>query len=385
MSTSVTQITIGRFHHFHLARQMEKHGLLDSIWTGYPRFKLRDEQGVPPEKIQTFPWLQTFYMSRWRLGLADWKWLGKECAWWGHETLDRHVAAKIKKPTTLIALSGSGLNAGKAVKRTGGYYICDRGSSHIRYQNQILNEEYKRWGLSFQGVDPRIMQKEEEEYALADRITIPSEYVRQSFIKLGVPPDKLVKIPYGTRLERFNKVTDPPADRFRVLWVGSVSIRKGFFDLLEAFQQLKHPKKELVVVGVVSAEVKSRLSSFSLQGVQFRGLVPNAELARIYSSAHVFVLSSIEEGLAMVQGEALACGCPVIATSHTGCEDLFTDGIEGFVVPIRTPKAICDRLQQIADDPALQARMSEAALERVKAMKGWDSYGNAFVNMMKTL
>ena len=53
----VSIVSIGRFHHFHLARQLEKRSLLNEIWTGYPKFKLKDEDGIPPSKIQTFPWV----------------------------------------------------------------------------------------------------------------------------------------------------------------------------------------------------------------------------------------------------------------------------------------------------------------------------------------
>lgn len=68
--TSVTQISIGRFHHFHLARQLERAGLLREIWTGYPRFKLKSEQAVPADRIRTFPWLQAPYMARGRFGMC---------------------------------------------------------------------------------------------------------------------------------------------------------------------------------------------------------------------------------------------------------------------------------------------------------------------------
>ena len=54
----VTQISIGRFHHFHLARQLEIHGLLENIWTGYPKYKLKDELGIPQQKICSFAHLR---------------------------------------------------------------------------------------------------------------------------------------------------------------------------------------------------------------------------------------------------------------------------------------------------------------------------------------
>ncbi len=382
---NVTQVTIGRFHHFHLARQMERHGLLNCIWTGYPRFKLRDEQGISPEKICTFPWLQAPFMVGSRFNFVHWHWLKKEWAWWANETLDRHVATQINEPTNLVALSGSGLHAGIAAQRAGGKFICDRGSTHIRFQDKILKEEYALWGLKYRGIDPKIITKEEQEYEQADRVTIPSEFARRSFLDMGVPKHKLSKVIYGVRLERFQKVADPPKDRFRVLWVGVVSIQKGFLYLLEAFQKLRHRGKELLVVGHLTPEIKALLPKYNMKGVIFKGHVTNSDLPRIYSEAHVFVLPSIQEGLAMVQGESLACGCPVIASQNTGAEDIFTNGREGFIVPIRSSKSILESLQHLAEDKSLRLEMSEAAVLRVKALGGWNNYGDNFSQLIYSL
>jgi glycosyltransferase involved in cell wall biosynthesis len=103
------------------------------------------------------------------------------------------------------------------------------------------------------------------------------------------------------------------------------------------------------------------------------------------STSHVMVLPSIEEGLALVQGQALACGCPVLCSTNTGGEDLFTNGVEGFVVPVRDASALTERMQQLADDPALQLQMSEAALRRVQLLGGWDDYGDRWESLLKRL
>ena len=106
------------------------------------------------------------------------------------------------------------------------------------------------------------------------------------------------------------------------------------------------------------------------------GHVPQAELKDLMSRSHVMVLSSIEEGLAMVMAQTMACGCPVIASQNTGAEDLFTDTQEGFIVPIRDVGALTNRLQQLADDPALRNAMGQRSLERVRSMGGWNDYGS---------
>jgi len=151
---------------------------------------------------------------------------------------------------------------------------------------------------------------------------------------------------------------------------------------LKAFQLFKHPKKEFIVIGTVGQEIKDLLQNENIADVVFKGNVSNTELSIYYSNAQVFVISSIEEGLAMVQGEALACGCPIIATANTGSADLFTDGKEGFIVPIRSENAILEKFNQFADDKELRNTMSANALLRVKEIGGWDAYGSSVLDLI---
>ena len=379
----VTQISIGRFHHFHLARQLEKYNLLDSIYTGYPKFKLKDEIGIGLKKIKTFPWVHAPYMKRGVIGLDKFHNLNKHLEWIDRQSLDYYVANNLKKPTILIALSGCGLISGKKVKKMGGIYVCDRGSSHIRFQNDILKEEFEQNGIRFKGIDSRVIDKEESEYENANFITVPSEFVKQSFVQMGVDENKIIKIPYGARLDRFSKISNPQNNKFKVLWVGSISLRKGFLYALEAFQNLDCEYKEFLVIGNLENDIKDILIKKDLTNVNFMGNVQNKNLPHIYSTSHVFLLSSIEEGLSMVMGEALSCGCPVIATENTGARDLFTDNIEGFVVPIRSSEVIKEKLQLFVDNPNLRIAMSNAALDKVIDIGGWDGYGEKWRNLLK--
>ena len=139
---------------------------------------------------------------------------------------------------------------------------------------------------------------------------------------------------------------------------------------------MRHPHKHLTLAGSVQDDVRQLLATLPTEHVTFAGSLPQPELAALMARSHVLALASVEEGLALVQGQAMACGCPVVATTATGAEDLFTDGVEGFIVPDRDTAALADRLQQLADDPALRERMSAAALERVKTLGGWDQYGD---------
>ncbi len=64
------------------------------------------------------------------------------------------------------------------------------GPSHIRFQDQVLWEEYARWGLDFSGIDPWIMDRENREYEIADAITVSSEFALRSFVEQRVPESK---------------------------------------------------------------------------------------------------------------------------------------------------------------------------------------------------
>jgi glycosyltransferase involved in cell wall biosynthesis len=103
------------------------------------------------------------------------------------------------------------------------------------------------------------------------------------------------------------------------------------------------------------------------------------------SASHVLVLPSIEEGFGLVMAQAMACGCPVIATTATGAEHLFAENEAGFIVEPRDTGALANCLQQLADDPALRARMSTAALARVHHLGGWDRYGDQWDALLHSL
>jgi glycosyltransferase involved in cell wall biosynthesis len=202
---------------------------------------------------------------------------------------------------------------------------------------------------------------------------------------MGVPAEKVYTIPYGVRLENFRPVGEPTPGEFNVLFAGGAGLRKGVPYLLQAFANLQHPRKKLRVAGYVRDNLRDVLHRLPKEHVEFLGPVPRERLVELMSTSDVMVLPSIEEGLALVQAEAMACGCPVIGSTNTGGDDLYTDGIEGFIVPIRDAAAILDRMQLLADDPALARSMRVAARERVQSLGGWSDYGNKWEVLLKHL
>ncbi len=382
----IDQTVFGVFHHFELAHQLHRRGHLRRIYSTWPWSRLKRE-AVPRELVATFPWIQTPETAMLRFGIRN-SWLLDQMGYANALAFDAWTSARINRngrPDALIAISGSSLKTGRQVQAQGGVFICDRGSSHHRYQEQIVSDEYQRWRVQRPVSDIRDTLREEAIYEAADAITVPSSFAARSFVESGLPASKIHVIPYGVRLERFTRTGEPSPNRFEVLFAGSVGLRKGVPYLLEAFAALRHPAKRLRLAGSLHPDIATVLGRLPQDQVEFLGAVTQERLAQLMSTSHVMVLPSIEEGLALVQGQALACGCPVLCSTNTGGEDLFTDGVEGFVVPVRDVAALTDRMQRLADDPALQQRMSEAALRRVRSIGGWDEYGDQWEALLHKL
>lgn len=377
--------TIGKFHTFDLARQLQNRGHLSKIYTGYPRFKLKDE-GLPDSSIATFPYFVTPLLALRSYGIMTEKAI-RDWEYFNTVTLGRWVASRVSHCDAFIGLSGSGLEAGNKVRAAGGVYICDRGSAHIRVQDKILREEHTFWSFPFDGIDPRIIDREEEEYETADAITVPSDFARRSFDLLGNAKTKVRTVPYGVDLTRFRPQGSPDKSKFSVLFVGRVTLQKGIPYLLESFKKFQHPNKILRIVGPSEPAFICELQSRGLvpENVEFIGPVPQAQLQQYFSMSDVLVLPSVQEGLAMVMAQAMACGCPVIASANTGAETLFDDGREGFIVPIRDPGALSERLQRMADDEPASMGMREAARNRVASIGGWDQYGSSMTTLVSSL
>ncbi len=379
----VTQAVFGVFHHFELAHQLHRRHHLQKIYSTWPWARVKRE-GLPRSLVSCFPFLHTTDYLLSRAGINNQR-LSSHLNAWSALSFDRWTAAHMAPCDAFIAISGAGLLTGRKVQKSGGLFICDRGSTHQRYQMELLDEEYRRWKVPLPLAKPHITLREEEIYATANAITVPSTVARRSFIKMGVPEEKVHVIPYGVRLDRFTRTVPPPNDSFQILFAGQVSLRKGIPYLLQAFSRVKHPRKQLTVVGAVQDDMHSLLAALPTDNVSFTGSLPQPQLAKRMSASHLLVLPSIEEGLALVQGQAMACGCPVLATAATGAEDLFVDGEQGFIVPDHDVHSLTERMQQIADDPALQQRLGEAALLRVQYLGGWNQYGEMWDCLLRSL
>ncbi len=363
----------GRFHAFDVGRQLHRLGCLRRFYTGYPKWKVPH---IPGHVIASLPWLVAPSMLLRRYGLVGFQ---KELDWVATATFDSWVARRLEECQIFQFLSGSGLRSQRVAKRRyRAVVVCDHGSTHILHQTRVVEEEHARWNIPYRPLfSGRFIARELEEYEEADIILVPSSVALRSFLEQGVAPSKIRKLPYGVDLELFR-----PAEKrdsvFRVIYVGVLNLRKGLPYLLEALAPLRLPNFELWLVGQVDDQIRFFLRRYE-GSYRLFGYVARSQLYRYYSQASIFAIASIEEGLATVQAQAMACGLPVIATECTGAEDLLSDGVEGFIVPARDAEAIREKVLLLYHRPELRDQMGKAALQRVRQLQGWNSYGQALM------
>jgi glycosyltransferase involved in cell wall biosynthesis len=159
--------------------------------------------------------------------------------------------------------------------------------------------------------------------------------------------------------------------------VGEIGVRKGALDLLEAWWRLRLRGGRLVLCGGIQRAVEDLLGNYGGRcDFETPGFTRN--VAGAYAECSVFVLPAIEDGFPLAVLEAMASGRPVIVSENTGSKDAIRDGVHGFVVPIRSPDAIADKLEWLHDHPAERAGMGQAAREQAEQFP-WERHGGDLV------
>ena len=139
-----------------------------------------------------------------------------------------------------------------------------------------------------------------------------------------------------------------------------------------------------MLIGAINEEMEPFFKKYEGK-FKYLGHIPQKELYKYYSQGSVFVIMSIEEGLALVQPQAMACGLPVIATTNTGGEDIIRDGKDGFIIPIRDVEKLKEKLLYLYKNPGICKQMGQSAKERVSSGFTWDDYGEKMVMEYKRI
>jgi len=370
---------------FHLAQQLHQRGVLQSLYTAVPRSRIA---GIPPEKIRSNLLLAGWIRALRGLGVQS-----VRVEQWTKAWYDNWCLTKSGDEDVLIALSGTSTKTLTNAKSRGVKSVCERGSNHLASQLQIIREEAKRLGLRPPGFDSdpdardRGLRRELSEYELCDAIVVPSKVAKDSFVQEGVPSSKVHVMNHGADLQQFRPLeVESTRNHLAVLSVGQFTYRKGFQFLLPAYRAVRRTGSSLTIAGgLPDPDFFQMMRSDDDDDVRFLGALPRERVAQLMRSSSVFVIASIEEGLAQVVPQAMASGLPVVVSESTGAADIVEDGVTGFIVPTGKPDALAEKLSWLLDHPDDARAMGAASRCAIESRGGWNRYGAEYVSFLERL
>ena len=254
-------------------------------------------------------------------------------------------------------------------RKLGAKIIVTNASSHPLTQKKLIEEEYKKYNIEIKVFSKKMLERVLWELKNADYIIIPSEFAEKSFLENNFPKEKLIRIPFGVDLDKYPPVKEKKDHKFRALFVGQVTIRKGISYLLKAWDELKLKNAELIIVGNICSDAKKIEKRYEKsKSIIFTGY---DDPKKYYKISDIFVFPSIEEGSALVTYEAMASGLPLVVTFNSG--SIVRDGKEGFVIPIRDVKAIKEKIKYFYDNPKEAEKMGKNARKLVEKFP-WEKH-----------
>jgi len=337
---------------------------------------LRHQVGLPSDRVQ-IEWnaLAAFIALR--------RWPGPGL----YRFADRHIGAKGRRIAARIG----------APVFSYSYYVhaafcegADRPKHRFIFQlhphpisaKRILVEEVERYpwaAASLQREEemrPATRRFEElcEEPALANGWVAASSFTAQTLAENGIPRDAIHVVSYGVDPTDYpvRPVPHSASGPLEILFVGSMIQRKGLCDLLEAMRLVRSRQVRLTLAGrgFIDRDLLAHYRDVDMTVCESLNL---PDLIALMHRSDLFVCPSLVEGFAHVIAEAMCAGLPVLATPHTCAPDLVQNGVEGWIVPIRSPAAIADRLVWAAENRGALAAMSEAAAARARALT-WERF-----------
>jgi glycosyltransferase involved in cell wall biosynthesis len=306
--------------------------------------------------------------------------------------LDNYVAAELwnqhAKITGVYCYEDIARDTFRLARELGWTTFYDLPIAYWETSQRLLHEEAERWPdweptLVGTRDSQEKLKRKTEELELADVVLCPSQFVLDSLPAQARASKKCVVAEFGSpsmdgtrRRERQQDAGGP----LRVLFAGSMTQRKGLADLFAAMKMLDRSDIELVVMGAPIAPLEFYQKQFP--NFRYEPPRPHGEVLALMGSCDVFVLPSIVEGRALVQQEAMACGLPLIVTPNAGGEDLIEEGRTGFLIPIRSPESIAEKIAWFAEHRDAWPEMSAAAQAKAREYT-WQAYGEKVLAVVR--
>lgn len=316
------------------------------------------------DKLRTYPVAAAYWHMRLRLSEADrrasydlYMKQGREFA--------RNVARTLAKEdfSTFFGFSSASLEALHQARALGRLAVVDEiAPTHL--EDEIISAEqqsFPGWEPSFARTPEPFLRRIEAEWAAADRILVNSQWSKDALEARGAEGRKIhiVPISYPPPCLSIAPKQRAPREPLRILWLGTLNLRKGIPYALEAARMLEDAPVRFTFAGPITVDL-DRAGPLP-RNSDFVGQIPRANTEQLWLDHHVFLLPTLSDGFAITQIEAMAHGLPVIVTPC--CGRVVTHGVDGHLIPERDTEAIVEAIRSFFDGGMDLTAASGAALK----------------------
>lgn len=359
---------------------------------------LRRTYDIPSALCHTHPLRELGRLLLPRLGLHSF--VRHEQGWASmdgvYQDFDEAVAQRLEKvkskssADTVYAYEDGALETFTRAKELGMRCVYDLPIAYWETGRQLMLDEATRlpnWAHTLGGGikdSPVKLARKTRELELADVVVGPGSFVMDSLPAWARDKPTIIA-PFGSPngvIGELPTVEERSKRPLRVLFVGALGQRKGLGDLFEAVRLLNRTDLELVLLGTPLASMdfyRQELPHFTYEPGR-----PHDQVLALMRTCDVFCLPSIVEGRALVMQEAMSQGLPLIITPNTGGEDLVREGRTGFLVPIRSPEAIAEKLTWFLENRTAIPEMGRQARLHA-AHYTWENYGKLVFKSLEKL
>ena len=385
-----TVAQIGAREHYAIARGLHKRGLLKKLYTDAwvsrfrsalhalpdPLYSLanRYHPDLPDRSVHHFTLQSVLSRAIFEIAGAS----GNEALYEHYRAAGEAFACRVRdhllsqspnpERSVFFGYDTGSLEVLQALKNTDWITVVDQ-IDDGKVGKRIVAQEIERWpgwATSVPVLHERYDRRRYREWQEADIVVVNSEWSKRALLEQDVEERKIFVIPLAYEKKNYSmrerKHSVSRAEPLRILWLGSVTLRKGIQYLLSAAQELTSEPVHIDVVGSVG--ITEGPVSKSASNVTFHGRVPRNQTSLFYERSDVFVLPTLSDGFALTQVEAMAHGLPVIATRH--CGRVVNHKKNGLLIPTRSPEAIVRAITYFLKNPSACREMGFRAIETAK-------------------
>lgn len=290
----------------------------------------------------------------------------------------------------LWGYNGSSIEAFRIAKAMNRVCILDRTIGDYRYFNEIMAEQQELYPRYFERDEKFVssdrIDLDDQEYEIADRIVVGSEYCKNTIIthsKVANVAEKISVVPYCVNNhDFFDFEIDPklePEGPVKFIFVGRITPRKGIHILLEAFSKLPPGAAHLTLLGKMLIPADT-FAPFSDRVEHIPSVAPSA-VAQVMARHHVLVLPSFFEGSAITLLEGLSCGLGIIQSPQAGNGASQSTGI---VLKDNTVQELYEAMLFAVENRDLVSGWRSAA-RNCRDLFEFEGYKNRIANFLKDI